>query len=358
MNTNTQARWGAGALRNERGAIFPLVLIVIALAALVTVPVLSYVSDALHRARANGEALQDVYAADAGFEDALWRMYHDPPFIDAVLSRTPQSYVINVGGQDVPVEVSVYVPPELTTTPVPTPTLKPGHDPRMWTYLDPPIVDALEVPGPTVRANLYIQANGSGQAHVNHMVYLLPVGWRYVEGSLEAEGFYDNHGTPYPVDEMLPVRDICPGPPGGPDCSDPAPPFPWPWTGPNPNGVIQGAHCETTTSVQNADEERLEWSWTTQPPRVEPDTTARMSFDIQLESPPPPGLYFDDPWLWVNQQRCSSDGHDSDLQAGEPSWIMVGLRVNISATSEDGDTTTAGDVLVQDVSHILTYTSE
>lgn len=343
-----------------------MVLIVIAIAALMTVPVLSFISDALHRARAAGESLQDVYATDAGFEDALWRLDpgNDDAFLDAVLSLTPQVYTINVGGQDVPVEVSINIPPDQTPTPVPTPTPKPGVNPWMWTFLDPPVVNIADDPHPTIRGNLYIYGTGAAQAHVYHIEYLLPVGWRYVEGSLEAEGFYsDNDGTPFPAEELEPSRIItCPGPIGGPDCPDATPPFPWEHKGPDPFRVVR-SKCATKESWQNADEQRLEWSWSEGgggllAPRVDPGTMGHIWFDMTLESEVPVGRYWDDPWAWVNQQWCSGGGPKADLQAGAPASVIVGVTVNITATSEDGDTETASDVLVEDVSHILTYTSE
>jgi len=91
--------------RGEAGQVLPIVLIMLALGSLLVVPSLNYVSTSLKAGEMIEENVEGLYAAEAGVEDALWKIKNDKP------ASFPYSYQLtNVNGMSVDVVID-----ELTT---------------------------------------------------------------------------------------------------------------------------------------------------------------------------------------------------------------------------------------------------
>jgi hypothetical protein len=103
-------------LARKRGAALLLALVILALGSIVVTPVLIYVSSGLNNTRNVYEKNTDqVYSADAGIEDAQWRIKYtkledlNAPYVDYDYSST-WNYDLNgarqVNGKDIHVEIS------------------------------------------------------------------------------------------------------------------------------------------------------------------------------------------------------------------------------------------------------------
>lgn len=323
----------------ERGSVLPTVLVVTAVVSLLLVPLLQFAGAALARARSGDTALANLYSADAATEDALWRLWYDTTFRQAVLSATPQVYVVNVNGQDVTVNTQLYVPSDPTPTPAPTPTPKPGNSPLSWTMMSPASVNLAANPNPTVRVTYYLHNPSSAQATVTEMKLILPKGWVYV-GNLAMQGLVDSQGGAFSLAELVPAAA---------SCSTSSPPC-WTYTGPDPY-----ISCQNGTVNQTAGYQRLSWDWSqgrgNSAPRVDTGVLAQFSFDIQLSSQPQPGVYYDSPWTYVSQQQCGGN----QLQAGGPSSVTLVLSLQMVSTSEDGTQDTTTRVSLSDTTRIELY---
>ena len=67
------------ATRNERGQALPLVLILLLLGGLIIAPLLAFMSTGLIAGQAYEERMSELYAADAGIEDAIWKITNLEP---------------------------------------------------------------------------------------------------------------------------------------------------------------------------------------------------------------------------------------------------------------------------------------
>ena len=66
-----------GAIRNEKGNVLILVLILLVVGGLVLTPLLGLMSTGLLAGQVYERKMQEYYAADAGIEDALWKITHN-----------------------------------------------------------------------------------------------------------------------------------------------------------------------------------------------------------------------------------------------------------------------------------------
>ncbi len=66
-------------IKGEKGQALPAVLILLVLGGLLIAPCLSYAATSLNSGRVIEKNVNGLYAADAGIEDALWRLKNDPP---------------------------------------------------------------------------------------------------------------------------------------------------------------------------------------------------------------------------------------------------------------------------------------
>jgi hypothetical protein len=83
---------------NEKGQAFILALILLAVGGLIIAPLLAFMGTGLMASQVYEKNMQALYTADAGVEDALWRIMNDPP------ASLPDSYqVSDVNGMSVDV---------------------------------------------------------------------------------------------------------------------------------------------------------------------------------------------------------------------------------------------------------------
>ncbi len=84
-------------IKNEEGQALPIVLILLVVGGLIIAPTLNHVSTSLNAGRIVEENVRGIYAAEAGVEDALWKLKNDSP-----ISEDP--YSLNVNQMDVEIE--------------------------------------------------------------------------------------------------------------------------------------------------------------------------------------------------------------------------------------------------------------
>lgn len=90
---------------HESGQALVMVLLALALGALILGAYLAYVS-ASHRSGQDAQkALGQRYAADAGVEDALWRLMNEPGYAEKV-AQDPDTYTIMLNGETVVITVT------------------------------------------------------------------------------------------------------------------------------------------------------------------------------------------------------------------------------------------------------------
>ena len=98
-------RWLSELREGERGLVLPIVLAMLVLGSLLIVPSLNYAATSLKAGEMVEENAEGLYAADAGVEDALWKLLNDKP------ASFPHSYQLtDVNGLTVDVIVD-----EITT---------------------------------------------------------------------------------------------------------------------------------------------------------------------------------------------------------------------------------------------------
>lgn len=97
--------WLSSATRGEVGQALPLVLAMLALGSLLIAPVLNLVSTSLNTGERIEKKIKGLYAAEAGVEEALWRLRYNKP------TSFPYSYELSdINGMSVSVVIE-----ELTT---------------------------------------------------------------------------------------------------------------------------------------------------------------------------------------------------------------------------------------------------
>jgi len=70
-------------IRNEEGQVFVLALILLLVGGLILAPLLSYMSTGLIAGQVFEKKMEGLYAADAGVEDAIWKIMNDPSYPDS-----------------------------------------------------------------------------------------------------------------------------------------------------------------------------------------------------------------------------------------------------------------------------------
>ena len=93
-------KWLSWIKTGETGQALPIVLAMLALGSLVIVPCLNYVSTGLKTGEMFEKSMKELYTAEAGVEDALWRIKNDTP------TSFPYSYQLtNINGMSVDVVI-------------------------------------------------------------------------------------------------------------------------------------------------------------------------------------------------------------------------------------------------------------
>ncbi len=92
--------WLSRIRKEEAGLVLPAVLAMLSLGSLLIIPSLNYVATSLKTGEMVEENVEGLYAADAGIEDALWRIKNDKP------ASFPYSYQLSdVNGMSVDVVI-------------------------------------------------------------------------------------------------------------------------------------------------------------------------------------------------------------------------------------------------------------
>jgi len=92
-------------IRNENGAAMILALILLLIGGLIAAPLLAYMGTGLLAGRVYEGRTAELYAADAGVEDAMWKIQHEAGGLPCNPSSPPKIYNIDVN--DKSVEVSI-----------------------------------------------------------------------------------------------------------------------------------------------------------------------------------------------------------------------------------------------------------
>jgi hypothetical protein len=115
-------------LRDEKGQTMILVLILLLTGIIIITPVLNFMGTGMTSGRVYEQKIDEIYAADAGVEDALWHIRYD--YISELLGEDydeydysttyPYLYDLNVNGKDVAVTVqNIWIPKDIA---VPSPS--------------------------------------------------------------------------------------------------------------------------------------------------------------------------------------------------------------------------------------------
>ncbi len=88
-------------IKDETGQVFILVLILLLLGGLIMAPLLGFMGTGLKSGQAYEQRMAEVYAADAGIEDATWKIMNDQ-----FPAAEDQPYHLTVNGKNVAVSMS------------------------------------------------------------------------------------------------------------------------------------------------------------------------------------------------------------------------------------------------------------
>lgn len=161
------------AKRGESGQVLPVVLIMMALGSLLIVPSLDYVSTSLNAGEIVEEKVEGLYAAEAGVEDALWKLDNDKP------ASFPHSYEITgINGMSVSVVID-----ETTTVSGKEVGSSGGHD----EYLE--VTKWVTYDAGTYYYTLQLANNGTGNVKIEMILIDFPPNLEYVEGSTGGDIF-------------------------------------------------------------------------------------------------------------------------------------------------------------------------
>ncbi len=93
-------------VRDEEGQAFILVLIFLLVGGLIIGPLLGYMGTGLLAGQMHEEKMEGLYAADAGIEDALYKIMTNDPDLPTVLGASyPPYFIADVNGHRVDVEI-------------------------------------------------------------------------------------------------------------------------------------------------------------------------------------------------------------------------------------------------------------
>ncbi len=156
-------KWLSEIRKGEKGVTLPIVLVMLALGGLLIVPTLNYAATSLKAGEIVEENVEGLYAADAGVEDAFWKLLNDKPV------SFPYSYQLtDVNGLTVDVVIN-----EITT--LFGEELEPMGEHTDWMIITKTI---------TYNAGIYdytlsITNNGSGNMKVEKILLDFPAGLEY-----------------------------------------------------------------------------------------------------------------------------------------------------------------------------------
>jgi hypothetical protein len=107
-------------IKNEKGLALIYALLALALGAVITVPLLSLMNTGLVAARVNEDKTLELYAADAGIDDAIWKLNNCKLVLGA---GTPFDYYYIHPDTGLEVNESGYLPPSDPDLPIEVDTI-------------------------------------------------------------------------------------------------------------------------------------------------------------------------------------------------------------------------------------------
>ena len=165
--TSPVKKWLSEIRKGESGMILPVVLIMLTMGSLLTVPVLNYVATGIKTGEMVERKVEGLYAAEAGVEDALWKIRNDTP------ASFPYSYQLtDVNGLSVNVvidEVATIAGEEVGSSG--------GHE----DYLE--ITKEISYEAGTYFYTLNLTNNGTGNMKIEMILIDFPPELEYVVGS-------------------------------------------------------------------------------------------------------------------------------------------------------------------------------
>lgn len=251
-----------GRVRSQKGVIWTLALVLLALASLVVTPAVSQISGALAGTTKLDQRLLDRYASDAGVEHALWRLQYESGF-EASLNPTV-TYPQTLNGRTATISVT-----DVTPQPPPPPSPPPQQSGDALA-LDVTVTPQYAAPSQftTFTYTLYIHNYGSNTVHLDKIGDLLPPGFTYVAGSSLSTGLIFSGN----------------GPLGEPDVED------------------------------EDGRQELEWEFPSPRPSIDAGVTATVSF--QATATLSMGTYF-------NEAEVDPQGSLDDVLSGPTSPVVV-----------------------------------
>jgi len=93
--------------RNEKGQAFILTLILLLVGGLIIAPLLTFTNTGVRAGQTYEENMNEVYAADAGVEDAMYRMIKDDATLQDLEENDSHSYSLPSSVNSLPVNVTV-----------------------------------------------------------------------------------------------------------------------------------------------------------------------------------------------------------------------------------------------------------
>jgi len=160
-------KWLSQIKRGEAGQVLPAVLAMTALGSMLIVPTLNYVSTSLKTGDMIEEELEGLYAAEAGTEDAIWKMDKDPP------GSFPYSYQLtDINGMTVSIVID-----EVTTVSGKDVGTSGTHDENLLVEKSVTYADNIYY------YTLTMTNNGIGNVKIEMILVDFPPDVDYVEGS-------------------------------------------------------------------------------------------------------------------------------------------------------------------------------
>ncbi len=92
-------------IKNERGQALLIVLVMMLMGGLIITPLLSYMSTGLRAGKVHEEKMAELYAADAGIQDAIHKMLADDPSLPLIVGENWTYYISNLNDKYVKVEI-------------------------------------------------------------------------------------------------------------------------------------------------------------------------------------------------------------------------------------------------------------
>lgn len=201
---------------NERGLIFPLVLVLLAVGALTIIPFVHYTYTGSKASSVSETRLVNEYAANAGVEDAIWKLVNVAGFKESLTGENPlNEYSITVNGKTVDVTIAGA---ELDPPVVPEPERMWWHGISVWKEVAPNYVQLPLLTPATVNYTIYLDNEEAWITtyEISDVRDLLPVDSTYVTGSTSGATTADPVITMVGDQEQLqwtfsPVLEIPPG---------------------------------------------------------------------------------------------------------------------------------------------------